>query len=71
MSDFHFSHPIEIRYGDLDPQPHLNNAKYFTLIDHAIGSTVQVAYDYQSAQTIPIPDEWRIIITRFEHLNSG
>ena len=40
-----------------------------TQIEHAVGSTVQVAYDYQSAKTIPIPDEWREIITRFEHLN--
>jgi acyl-CoA thioester hydrolase len=139
MSNFRFFHPIEVRYGDLDPQGHLNNAKYFTLIEqarisyvktlglwqggsfieigmilaearmtfkapilwgqpiqvgvrvdrlgnksfdlsysiqdaktkieHAAGSTVQVAYDYQSAQTMPIPDEWRVIITRFEHLN--
>ena len=140
MSDIRFYHPIEVRYGDLDPQGHLNNAKYFTFIEqarisyvktlglwhggsflqigmilaearmtfkapilwgqpiqvgvrvdrlgnksfdlsysiqdaktqieHAVGSTVQVAYDYQSAQTIPIPDEWRGIIARFENLNS-
>ena len=140
MSDFRFYHPIEVRYGDLDPQGHLNNAKYFTLIEqarissvktlglwqggsfleigmilaearmtfkapilwghpiqvgvrvarlgnksfdlsysiqdsktqteHAVGSTVQVAYDYRSAQTIPIPDEWQRIITHFEHLIS-
>ena len=41
-----------------------------TQIEHAVGSTVQVAYDYQSAQTIPIPVEWREIITLFEHLNT-
>ena len=138
MSEFRFYHPIEVRYGDLDPQGHLNNAKYFTYIEQArigylrhlglweggsfldvgiilaearmtfiapilwgqpiqvgvrinrlgnksfdvlytiedsqtghelaIGSTVQVAYDYHTSQTIPIPDEWRDIITEFENL---
>jgi acyl-CoA thioester hydrolase len=136
MSEFRFYHPIEVRYGDLDPQGHLNNAKYFTYteqariayvkhlglwdggsfldigiilaearmtfkapvlwgqlirvgvrvdrlgkksfnvsysiqdsqtkVEHALGSTVQVAYDYHKAQTIQIPHEWRQIITRFE-----
>lgn len=138
MDDFRFYHPIEVRYGDLDPQGHLNNAKYFTYteqarisyikhlglwdggsfidigvilaearmtfkvpvlwgqpirvgvrvnrlgnksfdliytiqdsqsgIEHAAGSTVQVAYDYRSTQTIPIPETWRQIIHRFEDL---
>ena len=35
MSDFHFYHPIEVRYGDLDPQGHVNNAKYLTYFEHA------------------------------------
>ena len=138
MSEYLFYHPIEVRYGDLDPQGHLNNAKYFTYIEqariaywrqlglwnggsfldigiilaearmtfktpvrwgqpicvgvcvnrlghksfdviyniedaetkieHASGSTVQVAYDYHASKTIPIPDEWRKIITNFEKL---
>jgi acyl-CoA thioester hydrolase len=138
MSEFRFYHPIEVRYGDLDPQGHLNNAKYFTYteqariayvkhlglwnggsflnigfiladarmtfkapvqwgqpiqvgvrvtrlgnksfdviysiqdslteLEHARGSTVQVAYDYHTAQTIPIPEEWRQILARFEKL---
>ncbi len=138
MSEFRFYHPIEVRYGDLDPQGHLNNAKYFTYIEqarisywkhlglwdggsfinigiilaeeqmtfrapilwgqpirvgvsitrlgnksldiiyiiedsetkieHARGSTVQVAYNYHKDQTIPIPDEWRKIIIDFEKL---
>ncbi|MFC1997357.1 acyl-CoA thioesterase [Chloroflexota bacterium] len=138
MDDFRYYHPIQVRYGDLDPQGHLNNAKYFTYteqariayvkhlglwdggsfldigvilaearmtfkapilwgqpiqvgvrvdrlgnksfdviysiqdsqteIEHATGSTVQVAYDYKTAQTIPIPEEWRQIIKRFEQL---
>ncbi|MGB9672504.1 MAG: acyl-CoA thioesterase [Anaerolineales bacterium] len=35
MSNFHFYHPIEIRYGDLDPQGHVNNAKYLTYMEQA------------------------------------
>ncbi len=138
MSDFNFYHPIEVRYGDLDPQGHLNNAKYLTYmeqariayirhlglwsggdfmtigvilaearvtfkapihwgqpvrvgvrfsrlgnksfdvhytiedaetgIEYATGFTVQVAYDYQTGKTIPIPDHWREKITKFENL---
>jgi acyl-CoA thioester hydrolase len=36
--------------------------------EHAHGSTVQVAFDYHTAQTIPIPEDWRKIITEFENL---
>ena len=35
MPDFKFFHPIEVRYGDLDPQGHLNNAKYLTFFEQA------------------------------------
>ena len=35
MSDFHFYHPTEVRYGDLDPQGHLNNAKHLTYFEQA------------------------------------
>ncbi len=35
MPEFKFYHPIEVRYGDLDPQGHVNNAKYFTYIEQA------------------------------------
>ena len=35
MSDFKFFHPIEVRYGDLDPQGHVNNAKYLTFFEQA------------------------------------
>jgi len=35
MSDFRFFHPTEVRYGDLDPQGHLNNAKYLTYFETA------------------------------------
>ena len=39
-----------------------------TNIEHASGSTVQVAYNYHASKTIPIPDEWRKIIAAFENL---
>ena len=35
MSDFRFYHPIEVRYGDLDPQGHVNNAKHLTFFEQA------------------------------------
>ena len=33
MGDFHFYHPVEVRYGDLDPQGHVNNAKFLTYFE--------------------------------------
>ena len=142
MTDYNFTHPIEVRYGDLDPQGHLNNAKFLTyfeqarifyfvklglfkpgisfldigviladvhlvfhapvlygmdihvgvkttrlgnksldvqqsLIDHATGKemctgqVVLVTYDYHTAQTTPIPSEWRQKISQFENLQNG
>jgi len=35
MTDFKFFHPIEVRYGDLDPQGHVNNAKHLTYFEQA------------------------------------
>ena len=35
MSDFRFYYPIEVRYGDLDPQGHVNNAKHLTYFEQA------------------------------------
>ncbi len=35
MSGYPFSFPIEVRYGDLDPQGHVNNANYLTFIEQA------------------------------------
>ncbi len=35
MNDFHFYHLIEVRYGDLDPQGHVNNAKFLTYMEQA------------------------------------
>lgn len=136
MSDYHFYHLIEVRYGDLDPQGHVNNARYLTYMEQgrifylkhlklweggsfmdigiimadvhitfhkaiqfgdpvrvgvritrlgtksmqseyviedmrdgsqlASGSSVLVAYDYRNDRTVPIPEEWRTLITQFE-----
>lgn len=35
MAGIRFYHPMEVRYGDLDPQGHLNNAKYLTYFEQA------------------------------------
>lgn len=35
MSEFRFYQPLTVRYGDLDPQGHVNNAGYVTYLEHA------------------------------------
>ncbi len=35
MNDYRFYHPVEVRYGDLDPQGHVNNAKHLTYFEQA------------------------------------
>jgi acyl-CoA thioester hydrolase len=35
MADYRFFHPIEVRYGDLDPQGHVNNAAHLTYFEQA------------------------------------
>jgi acyl-CoA thioester hydrolase len=35
MTEFKFFHPTEVRYGDLDPQGHVNNAKHLTYFEQA------------------------------------
>jgi len=35
MSKFRFTQPISVRYGDLDPQWHVNNARFLSYIEHA------------------------------------
>jgi len=141
VPDFRFHHPIEVRYGDLDPQGHVNNARYLTYLEQAriayiqalglwkggsfldvgiiladarvtfkapiqygtpvrvgvritrmgnksltmeylledadsgqylaTGASVLVAYDYHRASAIPIPDDWRITISKFEGLDGS
>ena len=137
MSNFRFHHSIEVRYGDLDPQGHLNNAKFVTFFEQARiqyirhlglykegqsfmeigviladvhvayrkpvewgvpvkvgvriskvgnksmtveqnvvhaetgevfaeGEVVMVAFDYHLGKSIPVPQEWRDAVNRFE-----
>ncbi|MGD9091395.1 MAG: thioesterase family protein [Anaerolineales bacterium] len=138
MPTFKYHHPIEVRYRDLDPQGHVNNAKYLTFMEQArvnyvkhlglwqgdsfmdigfiladahisfkssiefgqlvrvgvrtssighkslhmeyriedaqkgkvfsTGSSVLVAYDYHSQETISVPEKWRRVITAYEGL---
>jgi acyl-CoA thioester hydrolase len=35
MPPFHYHYPIEIRYADLDPQGHVNNARFLTYFEQA------------------------------------
>ena len=41
MADFRFFHPVTVRYGDLDPQGHVNNAAFITYLEHARDSYVR------------------------------
>lgn len=136
VETFSYCHPIHIRYADLDPQGHVNNAVYLTYLESArlgyyqttgiwdrssgmntgmvvahididyvapifLGQSIQVGlrmarlgnksmtmvfqinacegnrvfargksilvvYDNTAEESVPIPEEWRIRITRFE-----
>jgi acyl-CoA thioester hydrolase len=35
MADFRFNYPLEVRYVDLDPQGHVNNAHFLTYFEQA------------------------------------
>ena len=35
MGEYHFFHSIEIRYGDIDAQRHVNNTRHFTYMEQA------------------------------------
>jgi len=35
MTEYKFNYPIQIRYSDLDPQWHVNNARYLSFIESA------------------------------------
>lgn len=41
MAEYKFSIPITVRYGDLDPQWHVNNARYLTFLEQARLSYLQ------------------------------
>ena len=33
MDEFRFYQPIQVRYGDIDPQRHVNNSRFFTYME--------------------------------------
>ncbi len=35
MAEFHLYVPIQVRYGDIDPQWHVNNSRFLTYIEQA------------------------------------
>ena len=35
MPNYNYSHPITVRYSDLDPQGHVNNARYLSYFEQA------------------------------------
>jgi acyl-CoA thioester hydrolase len=35
MDEFNFHLPLQLRYGDLDPQWHINNVRTIALLEHA------------------------------------
>ena len=35
MPEFNFHQSVSIRYGDLDPQQHVNNVRYLTFLENA------------------------------------
>ena len=41
MTQFHFSYPITVRYSDLDPQAHVNNARYLSYFEQARVAYIQ------------------------------
>jgi acyl-CoA thioester hydrolase len=41
MDDFHYYHPLEIRYADIDAQRHVNNVVFFTYMETARAAYLQ------------------------------
>ena len=35
MDEFRFYQPIQVRYGDIDPQRHVNNSRFFTYMEQS------------------------------------
>jgi acyl-CoA thioester hydrolase len=54
MPDYLFYHPIEVRYGDLDPQGHVNNAAYLTYFEQARIQYIKHLQLWKSADFIDI-----------------
>lgn len=41
MSQYRFFQSVNVRYGDLDPQGHVNNARFVTYLEHARVAYIQ------------------------------
>lgn len=50
MATFNFSSAIAVRYGDLDPQGHMNNAKFITFMEQARVAYIQAVGVWQAAE---------------------
>jgi len=53
MTTFSYYHPITVRYRDLDPQDHVNNAVYLTYLESArLGYYQQVGIYHPDSRTL-------------------
>lgn len=50
MPTFHFSQAIAVRYGDIDAQGHVNNAKFITFMEQARFAYAQTVGLWQVSQ---------------------
>jgi len=50
MATFNFSSAIAVRYGDLDAQGHMNNAKFITFMEQARVAYIQAVGVWQAAE---------------------
>ena len=61
LSLFRFSHPMEVRFGDLDALGHVNNAKYFTYME-----TARLLYFRDVVGWSGTPGELGVILARID-----
>lgn len=56
MTEYSYSYPVDVRYGDLDSQGHLNNARYLTYIEQArVGYLVKLGlFDGKHFDQMPV-----------------
>lgn len=69
-----FGQPVQVgvrvsRLGNKSLQMEYRLEDVQTGQELANGSTILVAYDYHSSQTIPVPQEWRRTIAAFEEFS--
>ncbi|UPV74720.1 acyl-CoA thioesterase [Halorussus limi] len=59
MSDYSFTHDVEVRYHDLDPMGHVNNAVYASYFEQA-----RIAY-FEEVLDVPV-DEIESVLANLE-----